>query len=237
MASVQRGGSPGLLDLLPEDVLARIADKCRTRDRQAAWVSLWHAAVTRRPQQNSPPLCVASAKCCRIRLAATCSALRTASVRWFRNDDFFLSTDEPPTDQHLAWLCRVQGELSLMPVSPLRHAVPIADSFSFCLHCTWHAVPVEVELGHNVHMLGTFSTAGARIVKATMVVPGSMEHVPAELAGLTQLTQLVLAENNIKNGWQHLPQHLQELHLYSCGLHHVPAQLRALCDSHSRSFF
>lgn len=46
--------------------------------------------------------------------------------------------------------------------------------------------------------------------------------MPAELAGLVQLTQLKLHTNPVESGWQHLPHQLRDLSLSYCGLRQLP---------------
>lgn len=68
---------------------------------------------------------------CRVRLMATCRTLRAASVvDWFRSDVFRLDVLKPPTAQHLAWLCQVQGEPRVG--AALRAAVPLALCQTIC---------------------------------------------------------------------------------------------------------
>ena len=72
-------------------------------------------------RRRLPPLpthrCRLSA--CRVRLAATCRALRAASAGWYRNDVFVLdATSLSPAPQRLSWLGRVAGEV--LPLVVLR---------------------------------------------------------------------------------------------------------------------
>lgn len=51
----------------------------------------------------------------------------------------------------------------------------------------------------------------------------NLKKVPAQLAGLTQVSKLELSHNGINCGWQYVPQQLQQLDLGYCDLQQVPA--------------
>ena len=51
--------------------------------------------------------------------------------------------------------------------------------------------------------------------------------MPAQLAGLTQLSKLHISGRGIKGGWQHLRWHLRQSRL-TCTLREVPAELAGL---------
>lgn len=58
------------------------------------------------------------------------------------------------------------------------------------------------------------------------LVSCELQQLPAELAGLTRLTELNLAINpELSGGFQRLPHSLQNLHLSYCGLAELPAAL------------
>ena len=52
-----------------------------------------------------------------------------------------------------------------------------------------------------------------------------LKQLPAELGGLTQLSELSLMGNPIEGGWQHVPRQLRQLNVSDCGLKQVPAEL------------
>lgn len=100
---------------LPHEVLGSIAAKLEVADRQAPWVPPGAVAPPPVATHLRTPLLPSPA--CRIRLAATCQALRASSVDWFRNDIFEVKTNgfrgNPPAAEHLEWLGKVHGELAL----------------------------------------------------------------------------------------------------------------------------
>ena len=113
-------GALGLLTLPPE-IGCCIAEKLGRADRfvRAACAP----PAPRCPPPPSPPanrpLPPPPPGPCRFRLAATCSALRAASVHWFRKEVFKF---EPHNDlfpaEHLAMLCRLGGELLFAVPAP-----------------------------------------------------------------------------------------------------------------------
>jgi len=89
----------------------------------------------------------------------------------------------------------------------------------------------------NWHVVDSLSGAGVRLTRLSLALPPKpplwpnlLQPVPAELAALTQLRQLSLADIRLHGGWQHLPRQLRQLDLSNCSLERVPAELTALAQ-------
>lgn len=89
-------------------------------------------------------------------------------------------------------------------------------------------------LPDNLLLVKSFAAGGARIVELHLPLwepshdAWDRYRLPAELAGLSHLTKLLVANDAIEDGWQHLPLQLKQLDLSHCRLWEVPAELAGL---------
>ena len=84
------------------------------------------------------------------------------------------------------------------------------------------AAPVHVAIVADLLHLNALAASGARIVELFMVdqhpLLACLAVLPADLAALTQLRTLYIANSSITGGWTHLPQQLLQLTLSRCRL-------------------
>ena len=101
---------------------------------------------------------------CRVRLAATCRALRAASADWFRNDrmPLFSGVRLPKRPEHIRWLSRVQGALfhswSFPALLPHVQLIPLPLT----------AAQVMLTLTKGPHILMGLAEGGVRIVELSI---------------------------------------------------------------------
>lgn len=96
------------------------------------------------------------------------------------------------------------------------------------------AVPLALARQSNVHVISTLAL-GARMFEISppeWLPPDTaefqLESVPAQLAGLSELTKLSFGDCDLLGDFEHIPAQLRELNLYRCGLVELPAELERL---------
>lgn len=115
--------------------------------------------------------------------------------------------------------------------------LPLKSAWLLTCFSPCAAAKVRLYLGRDLslHTLSALSSGGARVVAlASPEVPsGRLEHLPAEFAGLKELTKLSLSgsavpTSAINGSWQRLPRQLKKLRLSLHDLKHIPAELASL---------
>ncbi len=84
-------------------------------------------------------------------------------------------------------------------------------------------------------IIDTLGAAGVRLAGLSLAGTRCSQPLPAELAALTQVSRLSLANSRFAGGLDRLPQQLQQLDLSACCLLHVPDEMAVLTQLTSLS--